>query len=137
MLTVTRYNPFRLARPRSWESLFEDFGSTTWQPALDMVETDDAVVVTMDVPGFDPEKIEVSIQDDVLEVKGEIREEKSEENAVAHRRERRYAAFRRAVRLPAPVSADKVDAQAKHGVLTIKLPKRDEAVSRRIKVKAS
>ena len=104
-------------------------------PTLDVVETPESVVVKVDVPGFDPEKIDVSIHDDVLEIRGERAEEKKEESAVSCRCERRYGSFHRAVRLPAPVDASKVDAETKHGVLTVTMPKREEVLPKRIKVK--
>lgn len=139
MLTLTRYNPLGLTRANGWDRLFDDFlGSTTeWQPALDLVEKPDAVVVRLDVPGFDPSKIDVSIHDDVLEIKGEVMDETKDEKTVSHRIERRYASFHRAVRLPAPVNAEKVDAETRNGVLTITLPKRDEVLPKRIKIKSA
>jgi len=132
MLTLTRYSPFGLTRLPDWDGLF---GSESWQPALDVEETPRAVVVKVDVPGFDPEKIDVSIHDDVLEIKGERVQEEKKEDAVSYRYERRYGSFQRSVRLPAPVDAAKVDAVTKDGVLTITLPKRDEVLPKRIKIK--
>jgi HSP20 family protein len=137
MLTLTRFNPVGLARAEGWDRLFDNFfgAEEAFVPALDLVETPEAVVVKIDVPGFDPEKIELSIHDDVLEVRGERAEETKDENAVSYRHERRYGSFHRAVRLPAPVDASKVNAETKHGVLTVTMPKREEVLPKRIKVK--
>jgi HSP20 family protein len=137
MLTLTRFNPLGLARTDGWDQLFENFfgAEGTFVPALDLVETQEAVVAKIDVPGFDAEKIELSVHDDVLEVRGERAEETKDENAVSYRRERRYGSFHRAVRLPAPVDASKVEAETKHGVLTVTMPKREDVLPRRIKVK--
>ncbi len=146
----------RLMRLPEWDGLaglqervnrlFGDFlGDTlpaaetqSWMPALDLTETDDSVVVKFEVPGVDPSKLEISVVGDVLEVSGEkpVEESRGTANGWA-RYERRTGAFRRRVALPVPVNADKIEARAKHGLVTIHLPKRAEVLPKRIAVNSA
>jgi HSP20 family protein len=104
-------------------------------PAMDLSETADAVQVRMDVPGFTPAEINVQLSSNVLTVSGEHVEEEKTEGKTYHRLERRSGSFSRSVALPAPVDEDKIDAQYRDGVLTVSMPKTQEARSRRIQVK--
>lgn len=106
-------------------------------PALDLTEVDGGYQIKMDVPGMKAEDINIDINGDLVTVTGERKEEKEEKGEKFHRVERQFGAFSRTVRLPFAVKEDKVDAQLKEGVLTLKLPKTDEAKSHRIKIKAS
>ena len=94
-----------------------------WVPNLDVSETKDALLVKADVPGMEAKDIQVSLQEQMLTIKGEKKQEKDEKDENFHRVERSYGAFMRAVRLPVPVDAGKVAASFKNGVLTITLPK--------------
>jgi len=105
-----------------------------WLPALDVSETDEAVRVVAELPGVDPKEVDISLAGDMLTIRGEKRSETEEKRQDYHRIERRHGSFSRAVRLPAPVEADKVEATFKDGVLTINLPKREEAQTRKVKV---
>ncbi len=107
-----------------------------FHPALDVSETDDAVVVRAEVPGVDPQEIEVSVHGDMLELRGEKKQEEERKETGYYRVERSYGSFRRSLKLPAKVDAENVEAKAKDGILTLTLPKREEAKPRRIKVKA-
>lgn len=110
----------------------------TWVPAMDLTETDDSVLVKLEVPGVDPAKLEISVVGDVLEISGEKPAEESRTSASGWARyERRTGTFRRRVALPVPVDADKIEARAKHGLVTIRLPKRAEVLPKRIAVKAA
>lgn len=111
------------------------------QPRFDLSETDKEVEVQTDVPGFKPEEIDIEVRDDMLTIRGEQSEEKrSEENAkksdgrTYHRVERRSGSFSRSIWLPCPVKTDDVEAVLKEGVLTVTLPKADEAKTCKIKV---
>ena len=110
----------------------------SWIPALDLTETEDAVEVKLEVPGVDPSRLEIAVVGDVLEVTGEkpVEEQRSTANGWA-RYERRTGSFRRRVALPVPVNADKIEARAKHGLVTIHLPKRAEVLPKRIAVKSA
>jgi HSP20 family protein len=107
-----------------------------WKPALDITENKDSVVVKAEVPGIDPKEIQVLLQDDVLTIKGEKKQEKEEKGEHTYRIERTYGAFARSIRLPVTVDAGKVNAAFKNGVLTITLPKAPGAKGTTIPVKA-
>lgn len=103
-------------------------------PSLDLSETDGGVEVRMDLPGIKAEEIDIHLTDNTLTVSGERKEEKEEKGKTFHRIERRQGSFSRTVTLPCCVDEAKVDAQYKDGVLTIKMPKSEEAKSRKVKV---
>jgi HSP20 family protein len=113
----------------------ESFGD--WSPALDAHEDKDKYVVSLDVPGLKKEDINVSVHDGVLTVSGERRSEKDVKEGTVHRTERFYGKFSRSVSLPAEVRADKVSAVYKEGVLTVEIPKAEEAKPKTIEVKVS
>lgn len=104
-------------------------------PSLDLSETDSAIEVRMDIPGMEAKDIDIQVNANVLTVSGERKEEREEKGKTYHRVERRVGAFSRSVTLPCPVKEDAVDAQYKNGILTIKLPKTEEAKARKITVK--
>jgi HSP20 family protein len=105
-----------------------------WTPALDMYEDKDNIVVKVEVPGMKREEIDVSLHDGNLSISGERKSEENYGNAEVHRTERFVGRFQRAVTLPVPVAADKVKAQYGDGVLTITLPKTEEAKPKQINV---
>ena len=104
-------------------------------PALDMSETDTAIDVRMDLPGITAKEIDIQVNGNMLTVAGERKEEKEEKGKTFHRVERLYGNFSRSVTLPCSVNEDEVAAEYKDGVLTIKLPKAEEAKAHKIKVK--
>lgn len=105
-----------------------------WAPPLDVVEDKDAFTIRAEIPGMKREDIEVSIQDGALVISGERQEEKVNEGSEVHRKERYYGRFSRALTLPVAVSSDKVKASYKDGVLTVTLPKAEEAKPKQITV---
>ncbi len=105
-----------------------------WTPVLDVSETDETVQVTAELPGVDPKEVDISLADDVLTIHGEKKAESEEKQRDYHRIERSYGSFTRTVRLPAAVDADKVEAAYRDGVLTIALPKKEEAKTHKVKV---
>jgi len=107
-----------------------------WLPAMDVYETDDEVVVTVELPGLSAEDVDVSVEDSTLTVSGsrELSSEVKEKGY--HRSERRYVAFSRAVTLPPQVDTSKVDARFSDGVLTIEIPRVEKAEPTKITVKA-
>jgi len=128
---------------KEMDRLLEHFGEPRWPevtelgewvPSLDLSETKDAVVVKLETPGMDPKDIQLQLHDGALTVKGEKKQEKEEKDERYHRVERSYGAFARSVRLPSAVDASKVTADYKNGVLTVKLPFREEAKPRTINV---
>jgi HSP20 family protein len=105
-----------------------------WAPALDVREDKDNFVIRAELPGLKREEIEVSLQDGALVISGERQAEKVEEGVEVHRQERYYGKFQRALTLPEPVAANKVKADYKDGVLTVTLPKTEEAKPKKIDV---
>jgi HSP20 family protein len=122
----------RFVEPR-WAEV-PAFGS--WAPNLDLSETKEALVVKVEVPGLDPADIQVSLQENLLTIKGEKKQEKEEKDERYHRVERSYGAFTRSVRLPVGVDGSKVNATFKNGVLSVMLPKTPDAKGTMIPVKA-
>jgi HSP20 family protein len=142
MATLVRWEPFReLASLQSEMSrlmngIFEGPGRTTqsWVPALDVWETDDALVYAFDLPGIPEEKISIEVADDTLTVSAE-RERVVDESSDRYRRfERRYGSFSRAVGLPQGADEDKIQAAYKDGVLEVRVPKPEEQQPRRIQL---
>ena len=105
-----------------------------WAPALEVHEDKDNFTVRVELPGLKREDIAVSLQDGALVISGERKEEKVSEGTEVHRQERIYGKFQRALTLPAPVASDKVKAAYRDGVLTISLPKAEEAKPKQIAV---
>ena len=115
------------------DRLFES-PMTGWAPALDVQEDADNFSIRVELPGLKREDIAVSLQDGALVISGERKSEKVEDGVEVHRQERYYGKFQRALTLPAPVAADKVKAQYKDGILTVTLPKTEEAKPKQIDV---
>jgi HSP20 family protein len=122
----------RMFEPR-WDE-FQAVGE--WMPSLDLSETKDALVLKLEVPGMDAKDIQISLQENLLTVKGERKHEKDEKDEHYHRVERSYGAFARTVRLPVGVDASKVTANVKNGILIVTLAKTPGAKGVTIPVKA-
>jgi HSP20 family protein len=105
-----------------------------WTPALDVAEDAENYLIHAELPGFKREDVQVSLNDGVLIITGERKHENTNTEATVHRRERHYGQFQRAVALPKAVQPDKVKAQFKDGVLTVTLPKSDDAKPKKIDV---
>ena len=106
-----------------------------WSPTLDVFDDKDNLVVKAELPGMKKDEIEVSLHDGTLSIAGERKCENKFENAEVYRAERFVGRFQRSVSLPTPVASDKVSAQYKDGILTITLPKTEEAKPKQIDVK--
>ncbi len=105
-----------------------------WTPALDVYEDKDNFVVKAEVAGMKKEDINISLHDGCLSISGKRKSEGKHEDAEVYRAERFFGRFQRTVTLPAPVAADKVKAQYKDGILTVTLPKTEEAKPKHIDV---
>lgn len=147
MANIVRWNPFReLAQ---MQSALDRFFDDTWREwpewnfglntlALDMDETDKQFMVTTDLPGVNPDNINVTVHDDILTITAEVPEHTVEhKDARSLVRERRYGRFSRSVRLPQPVNTAKVEAEYKDGTLKLTLPKSEDAQVKTIPVKIS
>ena len=124
---------------RLFESPWAELAGTSqllsgWTPALDVYEEKDNYVVKAELPGMKKEDIEVSMHGESLSISGERKSEMKEEEGEICRAERYFGRFQRTVTLPAAVAADEVKAQYKDGILTITLPKTEEAKPKQIDV---
>ena len=139
------WNPFDQLR-QEMDALFNRFGgspvsSGEWQglfPAVNLYETADAYVLTAELPGVEPDDIDVSVQGSTVMLSGERKiDYDPQKGASLHRRERQAGSFRRAFQLPAAIDVDKVEAGHRNGVLMLRLPKTPEHQPRQIAVQAS
>lgn len=105
-----------------------------WSPAIDVYDSKDNILVKADLPGLTKDEIEVSIQDDNLIIKGEKKKDTEVKEENYYRTERFYGSFYRTVELPAQVEADKVDAKYEDGVLSLTLPKKEDAKPKKITI---
>lgn len=105
-----------------------------WAPALDVHEEKDALVVVAELPGMKKEEIDISLHKGLLTISGERKEEASEGEGRFHRNERFYGKFSRTISLPVDVDANAVTATYKDGLLTVRLPKSEEAKPKQITV---
>ncbi|MBN2059863.1 MAG: Hsp20/alpha crystallin family protein [Deltaproteobacteria bacterium] len=92
-------------------------------PYLDLTETDDKLVIKADIPGMDPNDLEISVSDDSITLKSEISQELVNDSERFHRTERMYGSFLRTIRLPCRIIVDDVKADYSHGILEISMPK--------------
>lgn len=106
-------------------------------PALDVYEDKDNVIVETPLVGIDPSKVNIEIEDNILKISGESSHKSEVDDQNYYRKEVRYGSFYRAVSLPKAVVGDKAEANYKDGILKISVPKADEAKPRRISVKAT
>jgi HSP20 family protein len=111
--------PFRLP--------MTSFGRFASAPALDMTETEGGYKITAELPGIEPENVEVTFEEGMLRIAGEKKEEREEKERGYRLSERSYGAFERMIQLPSSAEPDKIDASFKNGVLTILIPKSAEA----------
>ncbi len=108
-----------------------------WAPRVDIKEDDKRFVILADIPGIDPAGIEVSMDKGVLTIKGERKQEASEEGVRFTRQERAHGAFLRRFALPESADADGITAHGRHGVLEVSIPKRAVAAPRRITIETT
>jgi len=118
---------------------FGDEGARTgvWMPAVDIYETEQTVVLQAEMPGVDPKDVEATVHEGTLYLKGERKYEKEVKEENYHHVERAYGSFARSFALPTSVDAEKVQAEFKDGVLTLTMPKKEEAKAKKIKISAA
>ena len=158
--TLEAWQPFESLR-HEINHLFDDFGWGAWQPfrrslfqaeplfrrgltratmpAVDVIESEKAYEITVELPGMDEKSIDVKVTDGSLTIKGEKQEEKEEKKKDYYLHERRFGSFERSFDLPESVDAEKIEANFKKGVLTVILPKKAEAQKppKKVEVKAA
>ncbi len=146
LTTQTRRDPFRelSTLQREVDRIFGDALGTSrspatagaWAPALDVEETEDAFTLYIELPGVSIEDVDVSLEENVLTIEGERRFYEQRQDDAFRRVERAFGRFHRAVRLPDRVDPEHVNATHRDGVLTIEVPKAEEAKPRRISISA-
>lgn len=146
-MSIVRYDPFRELRslqddmnrlfitafPRSFDN--EQIARSSWNPSVDIVENEQAIILEAELPGMKPEDVELSIENNVITIRGERKFEKKEENDNYHRVERSYGSFTRSFTLPRTVTGEEAQADFQNGLLKVTLPKREEAKARKIEIR--
>lgn len=143
-MEIMKWEPFRelSSLRREMDRLFDSFlgrepaaiGERLWAPVVDVSETPEEVLVKAELPGIDEKDLSVSLSGDNLMIKGERKAEKEEKDKHFHRIERSYGAFQRVITIPASADPDKIKAEYNKGVLEIHLPKKAEAVPKKIPI---
>ena len=142
-MTIMRHSPWQELEQmnRQLSHLFDDTPSGVtpreaglWVPAVDIRETNDALLVQAELPGIEKKDVSLEIKEGVLTISGERRYEKDVNEDHTHRIERSYGSFSRSFSLPANIDADKVKATMKSGVLEVTLPKRESAKPKAITI---
>jgi HSP20 family protein len=144
-MTLLRYNPFAEEALPAEMRLFQDSvarllgdsANRPWTPAVDIVETENDLVLKADVPQVNLKDIDISLENGILTLKGDRQFEKQDKANSYHRIERAYGSFARSFALPETVDPEKIHAGYKDGVLTITVPKKEVAKPRTIKVEVS
>lgn len=150
MVTLTRWNPSGDVSSLSdrMERLFDEMVNRglwwsgeerplrgAWVPAVNILEREDAIVISADLPGLKAEDVEVTVDQGTLSIRGERKLEEKQEGETLHRVERVYGLFERTFTLPNTVDPTKIEACFKNGEMTLTLPKREESKPRSVKIK--
>jgi HSP20 family protein len=143
-MTLARWDPGRQLVPGQTDidRIFDAFFGTRpangpagrWVPAIDLVETDEHLVLKADLPGLDSDDVEIEINDGVLTVSGERKTEHEERKEGYHRVERSYGGFSRSLSLPKGIDAEQVEASFDRGVLEVRIPKPAERKPHRVQI---
>src|SRR5881275_153394 len=148
-MTIVRYDPFRDLRTLQAEvnRLFstdlnrafgeEGIGRGAWNPSVDIYENKEQIVLEAELPGMRREDFDLSVENNVITLKGERRFEKKDDSDNYHRVERSYGSFTRSFTLPNTVTAEGATAEYTNGVLRVTLPKREDTKARRIEIKTN
>jgi HSP20 family protein len=111
------------------------FGLSYWTPAVDIVEHANEYVVKVELPGLSKEDVKITLESNVLTIRGEKKQANETKDKNFHRIERAYGLFQRSFSMPMAVNSEKIDAVYQDGILTITLPKAEEAKPKQIEVK--
>ena len=143
MANLNRFEPFR-GTTTTHEQLNRMFGEgfnrqeesnlTTWAPAVDIMETEHELVVKADLPDVDPKDLDIRVENNILTIRGERKFEKQVNEGNYLRVERAYGSFARSFSLSNTVNTEAIKADYQNGVLTLHIPKREEAKPKQIKV---
>ncbi len=142
-MAIIRWDPFREMSnlddqfARLWRGLAEGRGrQESWLPAVDVFDTQDAVVLKAELAGMDPDDIEISVEDNVLTIKGERKFEEKVDEERYYRVERRFGSFQRSLALPQGVKPEDIVASYDDGILEVRVPKAEEEKPKKISVQA-
>jgi HSP20 family protein len=143
-MALVRWDPIREldSLQGDMNRLFDQFfdvragnaASRRWVPAMDLVETDDHLVLRGDLPGLTEDDVDIEIKDNVLTVSGERTAQHEDQAEGYHRVERSFGSFSRSLTLPHGVEPEKVEAKFENGVLEVEIPKPAEAKSTRVQI---
>ncbi len=139
-MAIIRWDPFRemTQLQNRFDRLFEAVGGRqeSWLPAVDVFDTQDAVVLKAELAGMNPDDIQIEVEDNVLTIKGERKFEEKVDEERYYRVERRFGSFQRSLALPQGVKSDQIDAAYDEGILTVTVPKAEQEKPKRIEVQA-
>ena len=153
MNSIIRWDPFEEMGTlrRAVDRLFDDvilggrtarttpdrMAAVAWEPAVEMYETGDEVVVRAEMPNVDPSNVDVTVTNDAITIKGTMRQEEEKKDRSYYRRELRYGSYVRTLPLPAEVKGGDAKATYKDGVLEVKVPKSERAKPTSVKVQVA
>jgi len=142
--SLSRFEPFRGAATfqdqinrllsEAFDRSSDEANLTPWAPAVDIFETEHELVVKADLPDIKPEELDIRVENNILTIRGERKFEKKVEEKNYLRVERSYGSFSRSFSLANTVNTEAIKADYKNGVLTLSVPKREEAKPKQIKV---
>ena len=138
-MPVVRWDPFR-EMTNVQDQLNRAFGSflgerrSSWLPSVDVYDGKEEVVLKADLPGVTPEDVDVEVDENVLTIRGERKSDYRADQERFYRVERPTGAFERSIALPAGVLADRIEASFEDGILTVRVPKAEEAKPKRIQI---
>lgn len=142
-MALVRWSPWnelesmnrKLSRMLDDPNYLSDTETGQWMPAVDIRESEDALLVQAELPGVDKQGVHVEVKDGILSISGERKYEKDEKDENVHRIECAYGRFYRSFSLPRNVDAERVEANMRDGVLEVRLPKHESAKPKSITVK--
>jgi len=126
---------------RLFARLWDDFGMSHFTrpsrdiPFIDLYETEEHLILKIEIPGLNPEDLDISITDNILTIKGEITKEFAKEREHYHRMERRYESFSRTLQLPCRIMIEDVEATYREGIVTIIMPKCKPEITKKVKIR--
>jgi HSP20 family protein len=145
-MTLVRWDPFRelnsLGQLGRFFDRFPDWSqqspttTSAWAPNVDIFEGENELVVKAELPGIDPKDVELNVENNVLTISGERKLEFEDKKENYHRVERAYGSFSRSFSLPRLIDENKIEADYRDGVLTVRIPKHEKAKPRQIKISA-
>ena len=149
-MTLVRWNPIRdfSVLQNQMNRLFQDAmgtwlgdsegrGTAHWVPLVDIYETDNDLIVRAELPGVDPQMVDVRVENNVLTIRGERPFEQNVQQENYHRQERSYGTFARSFTLPASINSEKIRAEYRDGILNLTLPKAENAKPKKIQIAAA